>query len=158
MLFRSYSARINFTAGDEIQIQIVALNNNNEKTDKVLNLLFQSIILSFYTKEYDGLFLDYEDLNLALSFQTNRYLKIEEIKEIENMSNSIFAHMKNNGAFVLLHKSKHSVKDLKLALQEFERITDLFDEDSDCELFFGVSFDNEHVEDKFFIAYSTPNV
>ena len=64
-------------------------NNNNEKTDKVLNLLFQSIILSFYTKEYDGLFLDYEDLNLALSFQTNRYLKIEEIKEIENMAEQL---------------------------------------------------------------------
>jgi transcriptional regulator with XRE-family HTH domain len=133
-------------------------NNNNEKTDKVLNLLFQSIILSFYTKEYDGLFLDYEDLNSALSFQTNRYLKIEEIKEIENMSNNIFEHMKNNGSFVILHKSKHSVKDLKLALQEFERITDLFDEDSDCELFFGVSFDNEIIEDKFFIAYSTSNI
>ena len=132
--------------------------NNNEKTDTVLNLLFQSIILSFYTKEYQGLFLDSEDLNSALSFQTNRYLKIEEIKEREDVSNNVFAHMKNNGSFVLLHKSKHSLKDSKLALQEFEKITDLFDEDSDCELFFGVSFDNELVEDKFFIAYSTPNV
>jgi hypothetical protein len=132
--------------------------NNNEKTDTVLNLLFQSIILSFYTKEYQGLFLDSEDLNSALSFQTNRYLKIEEIKEKEDVSNKVFAHMKNNGSFVLLHKSKHSLKDSKLALQEFEKITDLFDEDSDCELFFGMCFDNEIIEDKFFIAYSTSNI
>ena len=31
-LWKQYSDRINITAGDEIQIQVVALNNNKEKT------------------------------------------------------------------------------------------------------------------------------
>jgi hypothetical protein len=137
-------------------------NIDNEKTDTVLNLLFQSIILSFHTKEYDGLFLDADDLNSALSFKKNSYLKIEVMKArdiiLENMSVSIFDHMKNNGSFVILHKSKHSLKDFKSALQEFDKITDLFEEDSDCEIFFGTSFDNEIVEDEFLIAYSSSDI